>query len=351
MVYLARKTKEVIDNSKLETLKKLLNDANCISIVTHPNPDGDAVGSSLGMYQILKQLGKEVYTIVPNSFPDFLAWMEDADKCLNFEKNPQEVADALTKSNLILCLDFNSLSRLNGLGDVVKATPAPKVLIDHHLYPEDDFILQLSELWVSSTCELVYHIAKELGFQPLLTVGAAEALYAGIMTDTGSFSYSSSNPATFHVVADLLTLEIDKDKIHQIVYNTFSEERMRLMGYCLNEKMVVFREHKTAYIALTLKDLNRFKHRSGDTEGLVNLPLSIKDVNFSVLFTEQTDGNVKLSLRSKGDFSVNEFSRKYFYGGGHKNAAGGRIQMKMPEVIKYFEICVRENADKIVKSI
>ncbi len=237
------------------------------------------------------------------------------------------------------------------MGDVVKATSAPKVLIDHHLYPEDDFILQFSELSVSSTCELVYHIIKGLDYQSLFTIGAAEALYAGIMTDTGSFSYSSSNPATFHVVADLLGLDIDKDKIHQAIYNTFSEERMRLMGYCLNEKMVVFREHKTAYIALTLKELNRFKHRSGDTEGLVNLPLSIKDVNFSVLFTEQTDGNVKLSLRSKGEFSVNEFSRKYFYGGGHKNAAGGRIQMKLPEVIKYFEICVRENADKIVKSI
>lgn len=341
----------MIDNSKLEILKKLLDDAQCISIVTHPNPDGDAVGSSIGMYQILKQLGKEVYSIVPNSFPDFLAWMEDADKCLNFEKNPQDVSDVLGRSDLILCLDFNSISRLNGMGDVVKATSAPKVLIDHHLYPEDDFILQFSELSVSSTCELVYHIVKGLGYQSLLTIGAAEALYAGIMTDTGSFSYSSSNPATFQVVADLIGLDIDKDKIHQTVYNTFSEERMRLMGYCLNEKMVVFREHKTAYIALTLKELNRFKHRSGDTEGLVNLPLSIKDVNFSVLFTEQTDGNVKLSLRSKGEFSVNEFSRKYFYGGGHKNAAGGRIQMKMPEVIKYFEICVRENADKIVKSI
>ncbi|TCN66790.1 DHH family phosphoesterase [Acetobacteroides hydrogenigenes] len=341
----------MIDNSKLESLKKLLNDAECISIVTHPNPDGDAVGSSVGMCQILKNLGKEVYAIVPNSFPDFLAWMEEADKFLNFEKNPQEVINALGKSNLIICLDFNSLSRLNGMGEVVKEALAPKVLIDHHLYPEDDFILQFSELWVSSTCELVYHIAKGLDLLPMLSIGAAEALYAGIMTDTGSFSYSSSNPATFHVVADLLEMNIDKDKVHQVVYNTFSEERMRLMGYCLNEKMVVFREHKTAFIALTIKELNRFKHRSGDTEGLVNLPLSIKDVNFSVLFTEQTDGYVKLSLRSKGDFSVNEFSRKYFYGGGHKNAAGGRIQMKLPEVIKYFEICVRENADKIVKSI
>lgn len=341
----------MIDNNKLETLKELLDDAKCISIVTHPNPDGDAVGSSIGMYQILKTLGKEVYSIVPNSFPDFLAWMEGADKCLNFEKNPQEVTDVLAKSDLILCLDFNSLRRLNGMGDVVKATLAPKVLIDHHLYPEDDFVLQISELKVSSTCELVYHIVKELGLQSLLKVGAAEALYAGIMTDTGSFSYSSSSPATFQVVAELIMLNIDKDKIHQTVYNTFSEERMRLMGYCLNEKMVVFREHKTAYIALTIKELNKFKHRSGDTEGLVNLPLSIKDVNFSVLFTEQTDGSVKLSLRSKGEFSVNEFSRRYFYGGGHKNAAGGRISMKMPEVLKFFEICVRENADEIVKSI
>ncbi len=341
----------MIDNSKLEILKRLLGDAQCISIVTHPNPDGDAIGSSIGMYQIAKNLGKEVYSIIPNSFPDFLSWMEDADKCLNFDKNRQQVVDVLSKSDLIFCLDFNSLSRLNGLGDVVKATSAPKVLIDHHLFPEDEFLLQFSELGVSSTCELVYHIVNALGYRSLLTVGAAEALYAGIMTDTGSFSYSSSKPTTFHVVADLLELNIDKEKIHQQVYNTFSEERMRLMGYCLNEKMVVYKEFKTAFIALTLKDINKFKHRAGDTEGIVNLPLSIKDVNVSVLFTEQADGSVKLSLRSKGEFSVNDFSRKYFYGGGHKNAAGGRIDMKMPEVLKYFEICVKENADKILKSI
>ncbi|WP_047451093.1 DHH family phosphoesterase [Alistipes sp. ZOR0009] len=341
----------MIDNSKLEALKKLIEGATCITILTHPNPDGDAVGSSVGLRLLLKALGKEVYSVVPNSFPEFLGWMEEANQCLNYEQNPPLVEEVLSKTDLIFCVDFNSISRLNGLGELVKQFGIPKVLIDHHLFPEDDFVLQFSDLTVSSTSELVYHIAKELGLRSHLSVGAAEALYTGIMTDTGSFSYASSNPTTFHVVADLLELEINKDKIHQTVYNTFSEERMRLMGYCLSEKMVVFKSYKTAYIALTLKDLNKFKYKSGDTEGIVNLPLSIHDVNVSVLFTEQSDGSVKMSLRSKGEFSVNDFSRKYFYGGGHKNAAGGRMSMKMPELLKYFEICVRDNADEICKSI
>ena len=342
----------MIDESKLDKFKELVENASCISLVTHPNPDGDAVGSSLGMCQILKNMGKEVYSIIPNAFPDFLGWMEDADKCINFEKNAQQVEQVLTKSELVICLDFNAISRLNGLGQLfASCVTAPKVLIDHHLFPEPEFDVEFSVLGVSSTCELVYHIAVRQGWKSFVSTSAAEALYAGIMTDTGSFSYSCSTPTTFHIVADLINLDINKEKIHQVVYNTFSEERMRLMGYCLNEKMVVLKDYKAAYIALTLKDLNRFKHRSGDTEGIVNLPLSIKDVNMSVLFTEQTDGTIKLSLRSKGEFSVNEFSRKYFYGGGHKNAAGGRIEMKMPEVLKYFEICVKDNADKIIKSI
>lgn len=341
----------MIDNSKLDVLSKLISEAGCITILTHPNPDGDAVGSSIGFMLIMKSLGKEVYSVIPNSFPDFLGWMEEADQCLNYEQNPSLVAEVISKSDLIFCLDFNAISRLNGLGELVKGVDVPKVLVDHHLFPEDEFVLQFSELAVSSTSELVYHIVKALGYRSHISVGAAEALYTGIMTDTGSFSYASSNPATFHVVADLLELKIKKDKIHQSVYNTFSEERMRLMGYCLSEKMVVFKEYKTAYIALTLKDLNKFKYKSGDTEGIVNLPLSIHDVNVSVLFTEQSDGSVKMSLRSKGEFSVNDFSRKYFYGGGHKNAAGGRMSMKMAELLKYFEICVRDNADKICRSI
>lgn len=341
----------MIDKVKIDKFRKLLDSANKISIVTHPNPDGDAVGSSIGLYHILKNAGKEVVSIIPNSFPDFLGWMEDADRCLNFEQKPQKVEEVLAGTDLLFCLDFNVISRLNGLGEVIKKYEIPKILIDHHLFPEDEFVLQFSDLSVSSTSELVYHIVTALGLHSHISVAAAEALYTGIMTDTGSFSYASSSPETFHVVADLLELKIDKDKIHQAVYNTFSEDRMRLMGYCLSDKMVVLKEYRAAYIALTLKDLNRFKYKSGDTEGIVNLPLSINDVNVSVLFTEQTDGTVKISLRSKGEFSVNDFSRKYFYGGGHKNAAGGRMEMKMPELIKYFEICVRDNADKIIKSI
>lgn len=341
----------VIDSNKIDALNKLLDGASCISIITHPNPDGDAVGSSIGMYQFLRSMGKEVYSIVPNSFPEFLAWMEGADKCLNYEQKPDEVVNALEKSQLIFCVDFNAISRLNGLGGVVQKLVAPKVLIDHHLLPEDVFAVQFSDSTVSSTSELVYHLINEMGLKSKLTKGAAEALYTGIMTDTGSFSYASSNPRTFEVVADLLSLNINKDKIHQAVYNTFSEERMRLMGFCLSEKMVVMKEYKTAYIALTIKDLNKFRYRSGDTEGIVNLPLSIKDVNVSVLFTEQVDGTIKLSLRSQGEFSVNEFSRRYFNGGGHKNAAGGRVEMKLPELISYFENCVKENATEIIKSI
>jgi phosphoesterase RecJ-like protein len=319
----------------------MLSNAKRVLVVSHMNPDGDAVGASLAWRSYLRAAypNMEVRVAFPNKFPEFLRWIEGAEQAMAYTDKKEATLDYIKNCDLIFCLDFNDLSRLEALGEALAAHSAPRVLIDHHLQPSEEFDLVFSDVSMSSASELVYHIVVALGGKPLLAKGAAEALYVGLMTDTGSFSFGVKTPKTFRMAADLMELGIDKDEVASKVYDSYSEKRMRLLGYCLHRKMRVFPKQKAAYISLSREELDEFCFQPGDTEGFVNFPLSIKKVALSALFTESQDKtHIRVSLRSKGKIlSVNELARKHFNGGGHFNASGGKYFDSLKNCEAYFE--------------
>jgi len=307
-----------------------------IAIITHVNPDGDAIGSSLGLYNVLVQDAHQVSVVIPNAFPSFLEWMPACRDILIDETDHAKVAKVIAEAGIIFCLDFNDLKRMDSIGEVYTKSDAVKILIDHHLEPSKftDYAISIQE--TSSTSELIYDFVVGLGKKHLINKDVAECLFVGIATDTGSFSYACNYAKTFEITAELIKCGIDGEHIHRLVYDTYSINRMRLLGYCLSEKLKVFPEFKTAYISLTKEDLDKFVYKIGDTEGVVNYALSIDGITLAALFMER-DGNIKVSMRSKGDASVNDICRKYFQGGGHHNAAGGNSYVSMPETLEYFE--------------
>lgn len=331
---------------EIKHIKHHLRTAKNIVITSHHNPDGDAVGSMLGLYHILYNEGFNARMILPNKFPSFLAWMPGADQILFHSNNKEEVEQLLRNADTIFSLDYNSSARLENLSQPFDEAKGVKILIDHHPYPANEFKHLLSATDVSSTAELVYETGTALFGQKAITPHAAICIYVGIMTDTGSFSYGCSNPRTFEVVSNLVKLGIDIDLAQGMVYNTFSTNRMKLMGYALAHKMQVFPEHKAAFISLTQKELREYEYQIGDTEGFVNLPLSIQDIVFSALFIENS-GFVKVSLRSRGDFPVNEICEQYYDGGGHKNAAGGKSYVNMEETETEFVAILNKHTKQL----
>lgn len=329
--------------------KALLKKSDNIVIVTHFNPDGDAMGSSLALYNYLVKTGKDVTVITPNDYPDFLQWLPGNKKVVEYSKQPKKAGILIKKSDLIFTLDFNNYSRLEGLGDLLKESDAKKILIDHHQQPDTYATLMYHDVKACSTCELVYEFIVGLGGKKLIDKAIASCLYTGIMTDTGSFRFDSVTPVTHHILAHLLETGIVPSDIHSAIYDTYSENRVRLLGYCLTEKMVVLPEFQTAYISLTEKELNRFQYKKGDTEGIVNYPFSIKGITFCAFFSEG-EGKVKISFRSKGKFDVNQFARKHFNGGGHINAAGGRGNVTdLEATIKEFKALLPVYKKEILK--
>jgi phosphoesterase RecJ-like protein len=272
--------------------------------------------------------------------------MEGAEQILDFRGQEQQVEEELAKADLIFCLDFNEPDRLAGIKDLLERTDVLTILIDHHPNPAKFTDHVVSVPSASSTAELVYQMILELDGPDSVDKTIAECLFVGIMTDTGCFSFNSSEPGTYIIVSELLKKGLNKDYIHSLVYDNFSEERMRMLGYSLKEKMVVLPEHRTAYIHLSKEEMQRFNHLSGDTEGFVNYPFSIKDIRVTALFLEKKD-HVKISFRSKGDFPVNRFASKYFNGGGHHNAAGGESTENLDETLKRFEGLIAEHSDEI----
>lgn len=320
----------------IPAFKEFLSVPRKVLIITHFKPDADALGSSLGLAGYLKKKGHAATVITPSDYPDFLSWMPGNDAVMIFSKDKiKDFEKLIDGSELIFCLDFSSLKRINELGELVERAAAKKVLIDHHLEPEEfaDFV-QWDDS-AASTAELVFDLICEMGEEDALDADIASCLYAGLMTDTGGFRHSNTTQKVFETAAALVRHGAAPAQVSKLIYDTNTLERMRLMGFVLYEKLQVIPEFRTAYIALRVEDLKKFSSQTGDTEGLVNFGLSVKGVRLAVLISERKD-NIKLSFRSLGNFSVNDFARKHFEGGGHRNAAGGQTTLTFDETLKKF---------------
>lgn len=304
----------------IDLLKTRIEESQDIVLLGHRNPDGDCTGATLAMQQVLTAMGKRSQVILPNAIPDYLRWLQGANEILDYAKHPEEVKTALQKADLLMALDFNAFSRLDEMQEYLPTCPC--VMVDHHPDPQIDSDLLFSDTSVSSTCELITSLLFQMGYEHYLDVHGAAALFTGILTDTGRFNHNSSNPQTYRIVADLLAYGVDKDAIIDRVFDSYTEKRMRLMGFALSERMEVFKSKNMAIISLSLSDKERFNFQQGDGEGLVNMPLSIKGIRCSVFMQEYED-RIRMSFRSKGDFAVNAIANEHFNGGGHRNAAGG----------------------------
>ena len=337
---------KVIDLSKYtKELSKLILSSENILLICHINPDGDAIGSQLALYHYLRSKSKNVKLMVPNHLQEFLKWMDGADQINVFIKERKKCRKLIAEADLIIMFDFNQSNRLGEAEESVKLSRATKVIIDHHLDPVSFADLIISEPSKCSTSELVYELVSEMNGAQFINRSYAESLYVGIVTDTGNFEYGSYTSRTFRIVAELLDTGLEKEKILNMIYNNFSSDRMKLEGYVLNKRMVVLPEFNSAYIFLTKDDLKEYNHVKGDTEGFVNLPLSIKGIYFTALFIEK-DNFIKLSFRSKGRFPSNEFASRYFSGGGHLNASGGEYADTLEHTIDYFLKVLKENVGR-----
>lgn len=325
-----------MNKKDLAKVKQLLSSPKKIVIVSHKNPDGDAIGSSLGLYHFLVKLNHDVSVVMPNDYPDFLKWMPDQHVIKDYE-NTREIANSLIDgTDIIFTLDFNTLERAGEMEACLKNSNAVKIMIDHHQQPGDYANYVYSDVAICSTSQMIYHFIIMLGKEHLIDKNIGTCLYTGIMTDTGSFRFASTTSKTHRVVADLIDKGVQNSIIHNNVYDTNSYGRLQLLGCALNNLKVI-PELKTSYITLSQKELNKYNFRKGDTEGVVNYGLSLKDVIFAAIFIEhKQEGIIKISFRSNGNFSVNEFARAHFEGGGHTNAAGGRSNLSLNKTVEKF---------------
>ncbi|MEO6831162.1 MAG: DHH family phosphoesterase [Chitinophagaceae bacterium] len=312
-----------------------------IFITTHHKPDGDAIGSILALYHYLVLKGHKVTPVAPSEVPDFLEWLPGVEHVINYEERPADAQQALSEAEIIYCLDFNDYNRAKLLESLLEAASVPKLLIDHHLFPKPVWDYGTSDPTKSSTCEMVYDYINQCGDNALINLDIATCLYTGAMTDTGSFRYPVTTGDVHRMLADLKDKGLVHAPIHEAVFDSWSANRMRFVGYMLIEKMEIFPQWNAGLIAISRKDLKLFDLNTGDTEGLVQYPLSIKGIRFSTLITERAD-EVKMSFRSKGDFNVNEFARTYFQGGGHFNASGGKSSESLNDTIVRFKEILSE---------
>ncbi|MDB4926683.1 DHH family phosphoesterase [Mucilaginibacter sp.] len=319
------------------SLNNLLAQPQKIVITTHHKPDGDAMGSSLGLYNYLIQQGHHAKVIAPTDYPEFLSWMPGNGEVIIYTENTQQAADLIADADLIFCLDFNALNRINDMGELVRAAKAYKIMIDHHLEPEDFDDYRHWDINACATAQLVYDfIVNTLNNRSLINKDVATCLYTGIMTDSASFRLPNTTSTVHRVVADLIDAGAVNWRIHELVYNSASENRLRFLGHCLTNCMEILPEFNTAIIAVNKYDLKKYDVNTGDTEGIVNYALSIASIRLAAFIVER-EGKVKLSLRSKGDFPANEICKLYFSGGGHRNAAGGQSSASLQEVIAQFK--------------
>lgn len=340
----------IIEQNSVNEAMRYIDESSKIIITTHLSPDGDAMGSSLGLYHYIKKLGKQVHLIVPNSFPYFLKWMKGADEIINYEFNKAQADKHFEEADLIFSLDYNIPKRIGWMSEPFEKSNARKVLIDHHLAPGDCFDVVISYPQISSTSELIFRFLYQAEKFESIDFTIAETIYCGMMTDTGGFTFNSNNPEIYEIISLLLQKGIDKDVIYSRVYHNFNEERFRLLGYVLSQRMKIYPELHTALIWLSREDQNQFSFSKGDTEGFVNYPLSIQGVVFSV-FIREDENLVKISFRSQGKFPTNKFADQYFNGGGHLNASGGEYYGTIEDAIALFEAGIEQYKEKLKESI
>jgi len=339
----------IMNKDQVAQLSHLISDAQTILITCHKSPDGDAIGSCLGWTEYLRAQGKEPVIIVPDQYPDFLLWMPNTEKIVRYDKH-KEKCDMLFKiADLVFCLDYNTPSRVEDMEEALVSSPARRVLIDHHLNPDVPAVLTISRPEASSTSELVFRIVWQLGGFEMMSKQFATPIYCGMMTDTGGFTFNSSNPEIYFIISELLTKHIDKDRIYRNVYHNYSEDRIRLMGYVMYEKLVYFPEYHAAFYTLTKEEQKRFHFIKGDAEGLVNIPQQIKGLKLSISLREDTEKPrlIWVSLRSVDDFPCNKMAEDFFNGGGHLNAAGGRINGTMEDAVETVKKALVAYKDKL----
>ena len=329
----------------IRDLKNYLATPKNIVITTHHRPDADALGSSLGLCNYLIKKGHKATVISPTDYPRFLHWMEGNGHVMIFTQDDKRQMTALIgQADIIFCLDFNALNRIDDLEEPIRTSSAKKVLIDHHLEPEHFAEYEYSSIDAAATAELIYDFIVSMGDREMIDKGIAECLYAGIMTDTGQFKHNNVTQNVHFVTANLMALGADTARVGSLIYDTNSFDRIQFLGYALYKRLVFLPKFKSAYIVISQEDQTRFNAQTGDTEGLVNYALSLNEVVLAALIMEREDG-VKLSFRSKGDFSVNDFARKHFQGGGHKNAAGGNSDVGLDETVKEFTGILKDYKD------
>jgi phosphoesterase RecJ-like protein len=332
---------KIFSEKEVQRFQSCIDQGEKFVIVTHISPDGDALGSSLALWHYLTILGNKVDIVVPNDFPLFLGWMPGAKDITVYDRYPDYATQLIRDADVICCLDFNEPKRIGKMAAHVEAADAVKIMIDHHLDPAGFCDLIISYPGMSSTSEMIFRLLCRTKAFDDINRDIAVCVYTGMMTDTGNFTYHSNSADLYFIIMELVRKGIDKDAIYRHVYQVYSESRLRLMGYILCEKMQIYPEYRTALITLSLKELNRFNYVPGDTEGFVNLPLSIEGIRFSVFIREDTDFT-KLSFRSVGDFPCNRFASTYFHGGGHCNASGGEYNGTVKDAVTLFENGLKE---------
>ncbi|GMQ25280.1 bifunctional oligoribonuclease/PAP phosphatase NrnA [Algoriphagus sp. oki45] len=335
----------------LATFQRELSSPKKIFITTHVKPDADALGSSLGLANYLLKKGHEVTVVTPSDYPSFLYWMQGNDWVLDFSKDrDKELAtEKLNEADVIFCLDFSVLNRVNELGEMIRKSKAFIVNIDHHQDPEDFADFRFWSTKAAATCELIYELIEKLGDKDLIDAGIASCLYAGIMTDTGGFRHPNTTKNVHLVVAELIDLGADPSQISNLIYDSNSVNRLKFIGFAITRRLVVREDIHTAYFVISKKDLKKYQSQTGDTEGLVNYALSLDGIKLAALFSEREDG-IKISFRSSPEVAVNKFAASYFEGGGHKNAAGGKSMLSLKETVEVFERLVEKCQEQLFQT-
>ena len=332
-----------LNSADISRFRQMVSQATNVVVLSHTSPDGDAIGSSVGVSRMLNKMGITSKVILPDEFPACYRFLLQNDEVMIASASYGQAKAFIDTCDLIIAVDFNDLSRLDILKDVVKESKVPKILIDHHLNPTIDvFDLVFSDNTMSSSAELVYWILMLAYGKTVVTKSVAECLYTGICTDTGSFSYSCNSPTVYNATAHLVEAGVNVSDIHSNIYNSYSKERLLLLGFCINQRLRIFDDMKLAYFYISKEDQKRFAAQKGDLEGVVNYTLMMEDIQVGALVKENDEGVVRISFRSKSDFNVNDFARKYFDGGGHRKASGATSTMNLEDTCTYMEECFRK---------